>query len=43
LDKSPKFISAASSMLSMSFGLKSSAGMIKLLFFIPTVNRNVLT
>jgi hypothetical protein len=35
-------------MLSMSFGpklvgLKSSVGMIKLLFIIPTVNRNVLT
>jgi hypothetical protein len=48
LDKSPKLISAASSMLSMSFGpklvgLKSSVGMIKLLFIIPTVNRNVLT
>jgi hypothetical protein len=48
LDKSPKLISAASSMLSMSFGpklvgLKSSIGMIKLLFIIPTVNRNVLT
>jgi hypothetical protein len=35
-------------MLSMSFrpklvSLKSSVGMIKLLFIIPTVNRNVLT
>jgi hypothetical protein len=36
-------------MLSMSFGpklvvgLKSSIGMIKFLFIIPTVNRNLLT
>jgi hypothetical protein len=48
LDKSSKFISATSSMLSMSFGpklvgLKSSVGMIKLLFFIPTVNLKVLS
>jgi len=48
LDKSPKLISATSSMLSMSFGpklvgLPTSVGMIKLLFIIPTVNRNVLT
>jgi hypothetical protein len=45
--KSPKLISAASSMLSMSFrpklvSLKSSVGMTKLLFIIPTVNRNVV-
>jgi hypothetical protein len=45
-----KLTSTASSdsMLSMSFGpklvdLKSSVGMIKFLFIIPTVNRNVLT
>jgi hypothetical protein len=48
LDKSPKLTSTASSMLSMSFGpklvgLKSSVGMIKFLFIIPSVNRNVLT
>jgi hypothetical protein len=48
LDKSPKLTSTASSMLSMAFGpklvgLKSSVGMIKFVFIIPTVNRNVLT
>jgi hypothetical protein len=48
LDKSPKLTSTASSMLSMAFGpklvgLKSSVGMIKFVFIIPTVNRNDLT
>jgi hypothetical protein len=41
LDKSPKLTSTTSSMLSMSFGpklvgLKSSVGMIRFLFIIPT-------
>jgi hypothetical protein len=48
LDKSPKLTSTASSMLSISFGpklvgLKSSVGIFKFVFIIPTVNRNVLT
>jgi hypothetical protein len=43
------FLDKSQKLTSMSFGpklvfsLESSVGMIKFLFFIPTVNRNVLT